>query len=187
MPRTISANLQTLVASNTAHTVMLLDLVAGATTKRFAGRTLTFEGNSYEPRLTLAGSITHRRSLQLDSAVAGIENASLFFTDLLKAITLEGASAKLRRLYLDVWETITVFEGIVSTCRVERGSAQITITSRLDPSATRVPQRFYNGPDFEALTRAVAATVPPPPPPDPLAANSDFGSEMDPFWEDYQI
>ena len=181
MPRTLSPTLTTVKNTNQAHTTLLLDLTAGAQQHHFASKSLTFAGNAYVPRLAFDGSITHRRSLELDTATVQVENASLFFTELLKTLTLEGATASLRRLFLEADETVTIFDGIVSSCRIERGAAELRLTSRLDPSATRIPQRFYNGPEFEALTRELEQTVPPVP------ANAHFENEQHPFWEDYAI
>ena len=71
MASTLSSTLQTVVATNRAHTQLLLDVTAGAQPFFFADQTLRFEGNDYVPCLTFSDTINHTRSLQLDRAVVG--------------------------------------------------------------------------------------------------------------------
>ena len=106
--------------------------------------TLRFGGNDYTPKLTFDDTITHHRSLALDTATVAVENASLYFTDLLKTVTLEGATATLRRFYAEADEAVTIFQGKVSACRIERRRADISLMSGLDPTAQKVPERFYS-------------------------------------------
>ena len=145
MARTLSSTLTAVKDSNQAHTHLLLGVTAGAQPFFFADQTLRFVGNDYVPRLTFSDTINHTRSLQLDRAVVGVENASLFVSDLLETVTLEGATATLRRLYAEADEAVAIFDGRVASCRIERGKAEIVLTSGLDPTARKVPERFYSG------------------------------------------
>ena len=144
MPRTLSAALTAVKDSKTAHTHLLLDVVAGAQSFYFADMTLTFGGNDYLPRLTFEDSLTQHRSLQLDRATVVVENGSLYFTELMKTVTLDGATATLRRLYSEADEAVTIFGGSIASVRIERRRAELVMTSGLDPTARRIPERVYS-------------------------------------------
>ena len=130
--------------TNEAHTHLLLDLLAGAQSLYFADMTLTFAGNAYLTRLTFEDSLTQHRSLQLDRATVVVENTELYFTELMKTVTLDGATAKLRRLYAEADEAVVIFDGRVASCRIERRRAELALISGLDPTARRVPERVYS-------------------------------------------
>ncbi len=142
--RVLSPTLTAVKDTNTAHTHLLLDVVAGAQPFYFADMTMRFAGNDYLPRLTFEDSLTQHRSLQLDRAVVVVENASLYFTDLMKTVTLDGATAKLRRLYAEAGEAVAIFDGRVASCRIERRHAELVLISGLDPTARRIPERVYS-------------------------------------------
>ena len=144
MPRTLSSTLAAVKGTNTAHTHLLLDVVAGAQPFYFADMTMRFAGNDYLPRLTFEDSLTQHRSLQLDRAVVVVENASLYFTELMKTVTLDGATAKLQRLYSEADEVVVIFDGRVASCRIERRHAELVLISGLDPTARRIPERVYS-------------------------------------------
>ena len=142
--RSLSATLTTVKDTNTAHTHLLLDVVAGAQSFFFADMTLRFGGNDYLPRLTFEDSVTQHRSLQLDRATVVVENGSLYFTELMKTVTLEGATATLRRLYSEADEAVTIFGGSVASVRIERRRAELVMIAGLDPTARRIPERVYS-------------------------------------------
>ena len=142
--RALSPTLTAVKDSNLSHTHLLLDVVAGAQLFYFADMTLTFAGNAYLPRLTFEDSLTQHRSLQLDRATVVVENGSLYFTELMKTVTLEGATATLRRLYSEADEAVTIFGGSIASVRIERRRAELVMTSGLDPSARRIPERVYS-------------------------------------------
>ena len=144
MARSLSAALTAVKNTNQAHTHLLLDLLAGAQLLYFADMTLTFGGNAYLPRLTFEDSLTQHRSLQLDRATVVVENGSLYFTELMKTVTLDGATATLRRLYSEADEAVTIFGGSIASVRIERRRAELVMTSGLDPSARRIPERVYS-------------------------------------------
>ncbi len=123
--RVLSPALTAVKDTNTAHTHLLLDVVAGAQLFYFADMTLSFGGNAYLPRLTFEDSLTQHRSLQLDRAAVVVENGSLYFTELMKTVTLDGATATLRRLYSEADEAVTIFGGSIASVRIERRRAEL--------------------------------------------------------------
>ncbi len=145
MARNLSSELVAVLATKRVHSHLLLDVTAGAQPFFFADQTLRFGGNDYVPRLAFSDTIKHSRSLQLDRAVVAVENASLFVSDLLETVTFEGATATLRRLYAEADEAVAIFDGQIASCRIERGKAEIVLTSGLDPTARKAPERFYSG------------------------------------------
>ena len=144
--RALAAAVTAVKDTNQAHTHLLLDVTAGAQPFFFADQTLRFRGNDYVPRLTFSDTINHTRSLQLDRAVVGVENASLFVSDLLETVTFEGATATLRRLYAEADEAVTIFGGSIASVRIERRRAELPCVKIL----------VEQGLDNRALTIALA-------------------------------
>lgn len=144
MPRTLSATLAAVKDTNKAHTHLLLDIVAGGQPLYFADTTLRFDANDYLPRLSFEDSIQQHRSLQLDRATVVVENGSLFWTELMKTVTLEGATATISRLYSEADEAVAIFTGSIASCRIEQRRAELAIVSGLDPTARRIPERVYS-------------------------------------------
>ena len=141
MPRTVSSTLSAVKDTNTAHTHLLLDVVAGAQSFYFADMTMRFAGNDYLPRLTFEDSLTQHRSLPArPRAVVVVENASLYFANLMKTVTLDGATAKLRRLYAEADEAVVVFDGRVASCRIERRHAELGFIAKDTPVSMDITQ-----------------------------------------------
>ena len=62
----------------------------------------------------------------------------------MKTVTLEGATATLRRLYSEADEAVTIFGGSIASVRIERRRAELVMISGLDPTARRIPERVYS-------------------------------------------
>lgn len=143
MPRTLSATLTTVLATNQAPTALLLDLVTAGVPRYIASRSLTWGGNAYAAGLIFDGTIKQVRSIQLDSASVSWQNVDLGVSEIIKTDLMQGSLATLRRLYLTAQETVVIFSGIVADAEIDGRQARLRLTSRLNPSDHRLPQRSY--------------------------------------------
>jgi len=144
MPRTFSPALTALLATNRARSVLLLDLVAGAETWRIATHAISFAGADYLAYLRFDQPLRRTRSLQLDRLSVEVQNANLWFANLQRTYTLEGATATLRRLYPDAGETVHLFEGRVAAPYTAYTTGRLEIVSALDPGKQTVPMFSYS-------------------------------------------
>ena len=144
--RTLSANLQTLLAQNASSTVHLLSFAVGATAYRFAEDQVFHQGNLYLPRLTLLSPVRLSNRLAVEPVTVALENITLQTAALLRAEqdALQGAEAALSRLFLQASEALTLFVGRIGEIQIDEQRATLTLQGELDPTATQVPRRKYS-------------------------------------------
>jgi len=147
MARTLSANIQALIAEGTVQrTAHLLTFTVGATTYRFAEDLITHVGNTYLPHLIVDSGPKYSEQLQLQPVRVRLQNITLETALLLQAegSGLQGQEATLERLFLAARETVVLFKGRISEIAVDEREAKLTLAGELDPSSAQVPRRKYS-------------------------------------------
>ena len=146
MPRTLSSTLQSLLAQSNPATRHLLSFTAVGTTYYFADDQVTFQGHLHQPWLVLDSAIRYTQQLQLDPVTVRLQNITLEMAELLKSSSddIQGAEARLQRLYLPASEAVTLFVGRIAQIAVDDQTATIQLAGDLDPTASQVPRRKYS-------------------------------------------
>jgi hypothetical protein len=143
MARTLSSELQAVVATRKPAAALLLDLTVDGTPYYIADRTIAFGGEAYVPGLTVEGGLRYHRSLQLDGGAVKVENITRFMSVLQAQEFVQGSPAVLRRLYIEAEEALVIFDGVVADVSLDSVDATLRLVQRLDPTARRIPARTY--------------------------------------------
>jgi hypothetical protein len=146
MPRTLSTNLQTLLAQNRSSVCHLLSFAVGSTIYRFAEDQASFEGHVYKAGLILNSPIKASQTLLLNPVTIHLHNITLETAAMLQleGAAAQGVEATLRRLYLAANEAVTLFVGRVAEIDIDQNTAAITLAGEIDPTASQVPARKYS-------------------------------------------
>lgn len=146
MPRTLSSAIQLAITQDNCQIAHLLTFTIGDSTYRFSEDQRHFNGNSYQPGLTIKGPIRYSEQLQADPVVVSLENISLEMAALLQstASSIQGQEATLARLYLQAADTLLLFRGRIGEIQINEQEAILTIITEFDPIATRIPSRQYS-------------------------------------------
>jgi hypothetical protein len=148
MSRTLSANIQALIADGKAQrTCHLLTFAVGANTFRFTdGDRISHVGDLYLPHLAVEAGPKYTERLRLEPVTVRLQNITLETAKLLKdeGHALQGQEATLSRLYLAAGEAVVLFKGRVSEIEVNERDATLTLAGDLDPTAALVPRRKYS-------------------------------------------
>jgi phage-related protein len=146
MPRNLSSAIQNAIAQNRSSVCHLLSFAVGQASYWFAEDQVRFQGNLYQPWLSLDSPVKYTQKLQLDRVTVKLQNLSLDTAAILKATgsDMQGAEARLQRLYLNANDAVTLFVGRIADIDVDEQSATITLAGDLDPTASQVPTRKYS-------------------------------------------
>ena len=145
MPRILSSAIQSAIAKSKSSVCHLLSFQVGQNAYRFAEDRVTFQGNWYEPWLTVASPVRYTQKLQVQPVSVRLQNITLDTAKMLQQErdAIQGSEATLQRLFLDCNEALTLFVGRVAEIHVNDRSADITLAGDLDPIATQVPARKF--------------------------------------------
>lgn len=147
MSRTLSANIQTLIAAGQPQrTLHLLTFTVGATTHRFAEDLITHLDNQYLPHLIVDSGPKYSEQLRLQPVTLRLQNITLETARMLKdeGTLLQGQEATLERLFLKAGETVVLFRGRIGEIEVSEQDATLQLVGELDPSAAQIPTRKYS-------------------------------------------
>ena len=146
MPRTLSANIQTLIAQPRSSVCHLLTFTAGATVYTFAEDQVIFQGRTYLPHLVMDSAIKYTQTLQLSPVTVKLQNITLEMAAVLKSqqSDLQGVTATLQRFFLEANDYVTLFVGVITQLDIDEQNVLLTLANDIDPTASRVPARNYS-------------------------------------------
>lgn len=144
--RNLSPAIQALITQPKSSVCHLLSFTVGATPYYFAEDQIVFQGNTYLPHLILDSPVKYNQTLQSNPATVKLQNVSLEMATVLKAqqSDMQGVEVMLRRLFLQVNDSVTLFVGVITQMDIDEQSVILTVDGDLDPTASTVPTRTYS-------------------------------------------
>lgn len=145
MARSLSTLVTTLKNTNQGRTAHLLKIVAGATTFRFTDlpESYSFESATWLPYLLWDAAVRYTRGLEMDGGVVRLSNIDRTLAQNLRDTDFEGATAQLRKFFLEANEAVVIFEGRIFQSEVTENAAEFRLGSEFDPTAMQFPKRDY--------------------------------------------
>lgn len=146
MARTLSSLVTTLKNANQARTAHLLKIVGGAQTFRFTDlpESYTFEGATWLPYLLWDSAVRYTRGLEVDGGIVRLSNIDRTLAQNIRDTDFEGATAQLRKFFLDAEEAVVIFEGRIYQAEITENAAEFRLGIEFEPTAFEFPKRDYN-------------------------------------------